>query len=347
VLGWLLQLGLFVPLAMRRRAPFAAFAVIAAVGLVQWMSGVLLPPGDLAMLVALYTVAAHASVRKMLAATLILETGVALATDRWAQGGSMLRMFILLSGMTTAAAVIGLNVRTRRAYLASLEDRAARLELERDQQAQIAAASERALIAREVHDIVTHSLSVMVALADGASFAMHTSPDQAAEAIGKASEVGRQAITEMQRVLGVLRSSGPDYHPQPGLDQIDTLLSEVRSAGLPVELVVTGAAPAMSSGVQLAVYRVIQEALTNTRKHAAFGTSSRVSLKYRRDVIDVEIVDDGQPPAQRGSVVGGHGIAGMRERVAVYGGTLDAGPLLGGGWRVHASLSLRLKEAEA
>ncbi|WP_433187166.1 sensor histidine kinase [Actinoallomurus sp. CA-150999] len=343
LLGWGLQIALLVPLIWRRRAPFTAFGVVAALAFAQWLAGVLLSTGDLAVLIALYSVAAHSTLRRLLVAAGIVEIGVAMATVQWAPRGHLGKVFVLLSGMTTAAAVIGLNMRTRRAYLASLEDRAARLEKERDQQAQIVAAEERARIARDVHDIVTHSLSVMVALTDGAAYTLPTSPDRAADAVSKASEIGRQAIAEMRRVLDVLRQDAPPptglRRPQPGLSQLDALLAEVRAAGLPVEFVVTGRPPAMASGAELAIYRLVQEALTNVRKHTPPGTTARVRLEYTAAHVEVEITDDGRPavgvPAGRQRT--GHGVAGMRERVAVYGGLMEAGPLPeGGGWRVHA-----------
>ncbi|GAA0243240.1 sensor histidine kinase [Actinomadura nitritigenes] len=342
VLGWGLQIALLVPLIWRRRAPFAAFGVVAALALVQWLGGVLLSTGDVAVLIALYSVAAHSTLRRLLVSAGVVELGVAMATVQWAPRGHLLKVFVLLSGMTTAAAVIGLNMRTRRAYMASLEDRAARLEKERDQQAQIVAAQERARIARDVHDIVTHSLSVMVALTDGAAYTMPTAPEQAADAVSKASQIGRQAIAEMQRVLDVLRRdtslSTGSRRPQPGLSQLDALLTEVRAAGLPVEFVTAGRPPAMASGAELAIYRLVQEALTNVRKHAPPGTRATVRLACTETHLEVEITDDGRrsadaPARQRRT---GHGIAGMRERVAVYGGLMQAGPLPDGGWRVHA-----------
>lgn len=335
--AWLLLVGFFLPLVLRRRHPSAVFAVVAACGLVQWLTALLVPMVDVSLLIALYTVAAHTTIRRTLAAVAVMELGAGMAaTAHWARESGDLRIFVFLSGMVTAATVLGVNTRTRRAYLASLEERARRLEFERDQQAQIAAAGERASIAREVHDVVTHSLSVMVALTDGASYAVHTAPDRAAEAVTRASEVGRQAITDMQRVLGVLRGSAlADLHPQPGLAQLDALLSEVRLAGLPVELVVGGTRPELSSGVELAVYRVVQEALNNTRKHAEPGASARVTLRYGEEAVDVTVVDDGLGAANAEG--GGHGIAGMRERVAAFGGALEAGPRTAGrGWRVHA-----------
>lgn len=339
VFAWMLEIALYVPLIWRRRAPLTVFAAVAAVAFVQWLVGVLLTTGDFAVLIALYSVAARSSLRRLLLAGAVTEVGVALATDQWAPRALTGRAFILSSGMCTAAAVLGLNLRTRRAYLASLEDRAARLERERDQQAQIVAGEERARIARDVHDIVTHSLSVMVALTDGAAYALPDSPGRAAEAAGKASEIGRQAIAEMRRVLEVLRDGEPaggNRHPQPGLSHLGGLFTEVRAAGLPVEFVVTGRPPAMASGAELAIFRIIQEALTNIRKHTAPGTTARVRLDYTVQSVDIEVTDDGRPAVSATAERPGHGIAGMRERVAVYGGLLHAGPLPGGGWRVHA-----------
>jgi signal transduction histidine kinase len=350
VLVWALQIGLFLPLMWRRRAPLTVFTLVAGVAFAQWLTGVLLPVGDFALLIALYTVAAQAPLRRMLQTAAVLEVGVALATGQWAPPGDQLKMFVLLSGMTTAAAVIGLNIRNRREHLASLEDRAARLEHERDQQARIAVAAERARIAREMHDIVTHSLSVMVALADGATYAIPASPEQAAAAIGEASHVGRQALGEMQRLLGVLRgdgdetapegvddptgSDGAGRHPQPGLDQLDDLLAQVRAAGLPTKFLVEGKPPPLQPGAQLAIYRVVQEALTNTRRHGGPGATAQVYLSYDARTIEVEITDDGR--GRPGPQSDGHGITGMRERAALYGGEVAAGPLPTAGWRVRA-----------
>ncbi|WP_194917037.1 sensor histidine kinase [Catenulispora rubra] len=377
VLGWILMFGFFLPLALRRRYPTGVFAVVAAFAFGQWAFDMLMPQVDFAPLIALYSIAAHAPIRRTLAAIGVMEIGAVMVAASWSSGNGTLRVFVFVSGMVTAAAVLGVNTRTRRAYFATLEERARRLEFERDQQAQIAAASERASIAREVHDVVTHSLSVMVALTDGASYAVHTSPDRAAEAVAKASEVGRQAITDMQRVLGVLRGSAgatmAELHPQPGLAQLDTLLAEVRVAGLPVELVVSGVRPDLSSGVELAVFRVVQEALTNTRKHAEPGASARVRLDFGQEAIEVTVLDDGNVAANAAAALGGgtggigrisgiagigelgeiaaeaggHGIAGMKERVAAFGGELEAGPRgVGRGWRVHARVPVTVVPGE-
>ena len=349
---WIVHITMLLPLVFRRRAPFAVFTVGALGAGLEYLAGTPLPMPNLGLLVALYTVASRSPLGKALAAGAITEFGAWLAAHGWGGRAIELQVFVLLSGMAVAAAGLGLNTRTRRAYLASLEERARQLELERDQQAQIAAAAERASIAREVHDIVTHSLSVMVALTDGASFAVHTAPDRAAEAIGKAAEVGRQAIGDMQRVLGVLRgtgsaTAGPALQPQPGLHQLDDLLAEVRAAGLPVELVVSGALPGLSTGAELAVYRVVQEALTNTRKHAGPGASARVELRFTDAAVDLAVVDGGGAwsPAAARPGGGGHGIAGMRERLAGFGGSVTAGPNESGrGWRVQARLPIAAAE---
>jgi signal transduction histidine kinase len=230
-----------------------------------------------------------------------------------------------------------------------LQDRAVRLERERDQRAQLAVAGERARIAREMHDIVTHNLSVMVALADGAAFAVERSPERAAAAMRQASSTGRQAITDMRRFLGVLRDDEPDAlrHPMPGIAQLGALVEQVRAAGLPTRLEVTGETATVPVAAQLTVYRLVQEALTNSLKHAPAGTRADVRLVCGREELVVVVVDDGagMPAAkaeQEGAV--GHGLAGMRERAAAYGGRLSAGPRPGGGWQVVAMLSLSAPE---
>ncbi len=334
------QVVLLVPLVWRRRAPYAVFAVLAAVAFVQWLYARVLP-GDIGLLVALYTVAAYCSRTRTWIAAIVLEFGNVLAATRWsAYTEGAIKTFIALSGMAIAAAVIGVNLRTNRAYLAALEDRADRLERERDQRDQLAVAKERSRIAREMHDIVTHSLSVMVALADGARFATEHAPHKAAAAMEQVSGTGRQALTDMRRFLGVLRPDEPDAlrHPQPGIHQLDTLAAQVRAAGLPVRLSVEGDATAVPAAAQLTVYRLVQEALTNTLKHAAAGAGASVRVRCPGDRIEVEIRDDGRPVA--GASGKGHGIAGMRDRVAAYGAAIQAGPLPGGGWRVATVLNL-------
>ncbi|QPP05378.1 sensor histidine kinase [Streptomyces bathyalis] len=340
-----LQAGLLVPLVWRRRAPLTVFGAVAATAFVQWLADVQLS-ADVALLIALYTVAAYGDRGRTLLAGAVLEVGIVLNSLSWAPEGRVVGSIISLTAMAVAAAVIGTNVRTRRAYLATVEDRAVRLERERDQRAQLAVADERARIAREMHDIVSHNLSVMVALADGAVFAQFRSPDTTTAAMRQISGTGRQALTDMRRSLGVLRADEPDAlrHPMPGIAQLESLADQVRAAGLPTRLALYGDPSPVPAAAQLTVYRLVQEALTNTLKHAPAGTRAEVRVRCSAEAVAVEVTDDGagtDRTARAGGSPSGHGIPGMRERAAAYGATLEAGPVPhGGGWRVSASLGL-------
>lgn len=339
---WFFDIALAVPLLARRRWPAGVFLAVAAIALVQWIVGRPVN-GDLAVLVALYTVGAHERRRWTVgAAAVIAEIGVVLAAARWAPPGTTLRALILLTGTATAAWVIGIYVRTRRAYLTSVLERASTAERERDQQAQIAVAAERARIAREMHDVVAHSLSVMIALTDGAAATVPTASQEAREVLGQASTVGRQALGEMHRLLGVLRDGeAAELAPQPGTADLDDLVAGVRSAGLAVELVVSGEPGSSPPGAQLAVHRIVRESLTNVLKHAPGASRVTVRLDYGPAEIGVEILnDDGRPPTRSRASSTGHGLTGMRERAAVYGGSVQAGQPPQGGWRVATRLHL-------
>jgi Histidine kinase len=205
--AWLLQAGLLAPLIWRRRYPSGVFAVVSVVALIQWITGIWLV-ADLAVLVALSTLATYRSRRAPLAAAGVLEVGVVLASVRWSLAGSWLSSLVFLSGMVAAALLLGISVRARSALVATLTERAGRLERERDQQAQIAAAAERARIAREMHDVIGHQLAVMVSLADGAAAKLASDPARAAAAIASVADVGRQALGETRGLLGVLRADG-------------------------------------------------------------------------------------------------------------------------------------------
>ncbi|WP_055724167.1 sensor histidine kinase, partial [Streptomyces niveiscabiei] len=219
-----LTAALALPLVWRRRAPLTVFGAVTAAAFVQLLADVQLP-ADIALLVALYTVAAHHGRRATLVAAAVVECGALLACLRWATDGAFLTPFVALTAMVVASAVLGMNARTTRAYLAALEERAARLEHQHDQQARLAVAEERTRIAREMHDIVTHNLSVMVALTDAAVYAQHRSPDRATTALHQIAETGRQALTDMRRTLGVLRTDEPDAerHPLPGIAHLRAL----------------------------------------------------------------------------------------------------------------------------
>jgi signal transduction histidine kinase len=246
--------------------------------------------------------------------------------------------------------VLGDSIRTRRAYFAQLEERAARLEREREAQSKVAVAAERARIARELHDVVAHNVSVMVVQADGAAYVLDAAPDQAKKALETISSTGRQALAEMRRLLGVLRTGeheeGGEYVPQPDVQQIEDLVEQCRGHGLPVDFKVEGTPRPLPSGVELTAYRIVQEALTNTRKHGGPNAGASVRLVYFDDGLGLLVEDDGKGAPhelyEEGGFDGqGHGLIGMRERVGMVGGTLDAGPRPGGGFRISALLPLK------
>ncbi|MEU1736686.1 histidine kinase [Streptosporangium sp. NPDC020145] len=329
-----LQVALAAPLVWRRHAPFTVFCVVAGAALVQWFADVQTLT-DVALLVALYTVAARSAWRYTLAAGVVLEAGVLLAAARWAAPADrFLNSAAFLTAVVVAVAVTGVNTRIR-------QERAVRLGHERDQRERLAVAEERGRIAREMHDIVTHNLSVMVALADAAVFAQRYSPERAEVAMRQISGTGRQALTDMRRSLGVLRADEPDAsrHPAPGLAELEPLAARTRAAGLSVRLSLEGDVSAVPAAAQLTVYRLVQEALTNTFKHTPSGTRAAVRVRCAGDAVTVEVVDDG-PAARAPGPSDGHGLVGMRERAAAYGGTLEAGPRDGGGWRVATRLTL-------
>jgi signal transduction histidine kinase len=342
----LLTVAMVVPLVGRRRRPTLVFGLVAVVAFVQWLIGVQQLGCDLALLVAFYTVAVYESLRRTVFCSAALELGIVLAAVRWSNGRSPLSLFVLLSGMAVAAGVLGLNVRTRRAYLDSLRDRAERLERDRDQQAVIAAAAERARIAREMHDVVAHHLAVMTALADGARFALAAHPDQAATALDAVSATGRSALSDMHALLGVLADSSGDESagtsPQPGLDALAGLAAQVTDAGLPVTFTISDVeAFPVAQGLQLVAYRVVQEALTNALKHGGNGAQARVDVRVSGRTLEVEVLDQGGTPSIRpygAQPSPGRGLLGMRERVAAYDGTLEMGARPQGGWRVRVLL---------
>jgi signal transduction histidine kinase len=343
--GWpdaALTVAMILPLVWRRRRPMLVFGLIAAVAFAQWLIGGQPLGCDLVLLVAFYTVAANESLRRTVLCAGVLELGIVLAALRWSGGRGLWWIIVLLSGMAVAAGVLGLNVRTRRAYLDSLRDRAERLERERDQQSVIAAAAERARIAREMHDVVAHHLAVMTTLADGARFALTAHPDQAATAMDAVSATGRAALSDMHALLGVLADRSGDEpagtSPQPDLSALAGLTAQVTDAGLPVTFTITGVDGfPVAQGLQLVAYRSVQEALTNALKHGGPGAQALVDVRVSARTLSVEVVDQGgRPPVRpygRPSTQG-RGLLGMRERVVAYEGTLEAGPQPEGGWRV-------------
>ncbi|MFI6408782.1 histidine kinase [Streptomyces sp. NPDC050548] len=343
-----------VAIALRRRWPEKMLVLVLVTGLAQLILDIEPVVADFAMLVIVYTVAA---IGARWASRFALATGLGAATlsqIRWPQEHTSSAGLVALAVFQTVpfalAWVLGDSMRTRRAYFAQLEERAARLEKEREAQAKVAVAAERARIARELHDVVAHNVSVMVVQADGAAYVLDSAPDQAKKALETISSTGRQALAEMRRLLGVLRTGehkeAGEYVPQPDVEQIDDLVEQCRTSGLPVDFKVEGTPRPLPSGVELTAYRIVQEALTNTRKHGGPNTGASVRLVYFDDGLGLLVEDDGKGAPhelyEEGGVDGqGHGLIGMRERVGMVGGTLDAGPRPGGGFRISALLPLK------
>jgi signal transduction histidine kinase len=328
------------PLVLRRRAPATAGALIAAICFATWLAGVVAFAAVVAVLVMLYSLGAWERRRWPLAAALFVgEAGVVMAVARWTPPAHQWMSGLMATGTVTAALVVGLYVRTRRAYLASMIERAETAERDRDHQARIAVAEERTRMAREMHDVIAHSLAVMITLNDAA--AATTTDGTVRGTVTQASDVGRQALTEMQRMLGVLRSAEPaELAPQPGTAQLTDLIAYVRSAGLTVELATSGEPGDLAPTTQLTIYRIVQESLTNVLKHGRDVRRVVVTLAYRDDRVRIRVTDDGEPGPPPDSAAIGHGLAGMRERSALYHGEFHAGPAGGGGWEVFADLAV-------
>ncbi|GAA2231592.1 sensor histidine kinase [Kitasatospora cystarginea] len=350
-------MAVLLPLLMvfRRSRPNLTTVTAVALGLIQVALDIPPNASSVAYLVFAYTGAAFGT---EWISRLALTGGVLagpLTLWRFDQGPhevlNWLRVIFLAGLMATPFILCwawGRLTRVRRAYLIELEDRAARLERERDAQAKVAVAAERARIARELHDVVAHNVSVMIVQADGAAYVLDHSPEQAKEALGTIASTGRQALVEMRRLLGVLRTSdtAEEYVPQPGVEELPELLEQVRTAGLPVEYTRTGEPTDLPRGVELTVYRIVQEALTNVRKHGGPDARAKVAMDFRDHDLEVLIEDDGRGTTAEQLAAGGadgqgHGLIGMRERVGMVSGSLDIGPRPGGGFRIRAVLPLR------
>jgi signal transduction histidine kinase len=361
------QVALIAVIAARRLWPATVFLLTSAIAFGQWLLGFPLL-GDVAVLVALYTVTAHQSRLRALLAAGLAEAGAIMAAVKWDPAGTAQRSLIFLTATVVAALFAGLAAASGSRYLAWMDERARRLEVERDQQAEIAAAAERTRIARELHDIVSHSLSVVITLADAAAIVGRADPDRGVEAMTEVSEVGRRALADMRAMLGVLRTDEPAsaLAPQPGIAELGGLIDRVRATGLSVDLNLDGTAFPLGRAAELTVYRIVQEALTNTLRHAA-AWHAQVTIGYHDPEVRVRVADDGATPSRaarreqhspgqhsqgqhsqgqhsqgqhsQGQHSRGHGLDGMRERVALHAGVLHAGPdptTPAGGWLVDA-----------
>jgi signal transduction histidine kinase len=331
------------PVALRRYRPLAVLAITVSAGAVIliFTSQAQFPVG---VLVALYTVASRCerplSIRAAKWVALPIAVGVLVSTG--ARPGRAIPELAVFA----IAWVIGDNLRTRRAYLTELEARAERLEREREEKAERAVIEERTRIARELHDVIAHNVSVMVVQASAGDELFDTDPERARESLRSVAATGRAALRELRRLLGVIRAEeepadGASYVPQPGIGYLDDLVRQVQETGLAVELSVLGEPRELPEGVGLCAYRIVQEALTNTLKHAG-ASRAAVSLRYVEDAVELQVVDDGQgvPAAGNGEgEPGGHGLIGMRERVALFGGELTARPRgSGDGYEVRARI---------
>ncbi|WP_433548004.1 sensor histidine kinase [Streptomyces sp. CA-294286] len=338
-------------LVLRRRSPVPVLAVTWALTVTELALAPTGPPAPVAMavVVALYTVAARTDRPTtwrigLLTMTTLTATGMCLSDGPW-YAQENLGLF----AWTGIGASAGDAVRSRRAFVDAIRERAERAERTREEEARRRVAEERLRIARDLHDVVAHHIALVNVQAGVASHVMDRRPDQAKEALAHVREASRSALNELRATVGLLRQSGEPNaptEPAPGLAVLDGLLDTFRNAGLPVVLARTdeGALPA---SVDLAAYRIVQEALTNVRKHAGPHAKAEVSVVRVGASIEVTVLDDGVgPPADRGPGAaaeppgdgGGHGLLGMRERVGALGGTLTAGPRYGGGFRVHAIL---------
>ena len=341
-----------IPIALRRRYPVGAFAAVVVIGGLEVLALAHPITSDLSVVILLYTVAAYRPRRVSVPALIICLLGSVLAIMRWVPDPVFQSAYTLgevaavFGGPALTAWLLGDLMHWRRGYYDALEERAARLERERDAQARIAAAAERARIARELHDVVAHNVSVMVVQADGAAYALDMAPERTREALDTISRTGRRALAEMRSLVGVLRSgeeAGAELTPQPGIEQLTGLLEQARAGGLPVSFTVEGIPRALAAGPALAAYRIVQESLTNARKHAGPTATAAVTLRFGDDRLVIKVTDDGRGVPGNGAdpeADPGHGLVGMRERVEAFGGSVVAGPRAGGGWRVAATLPL-------
>jgi signal transduction histidine kinase len=338
VAAYALVLAHTLPIALRRRFPAQVLAGALATGLAFASLRLNLIPLGPSILIYVYSVAALRPRRVSLAglaATEAMLVLVFLARPR-ALGD---RSTLVADCVVVAAAWwLGDGTRRRQQAVAAARERAAELERAREELARRAVVEERLRIARELHDVVAHSMSIIAVQSGVGAHVLDSQPEEARKALAAVEATSRQALAEMRRLLGVLRQEAEpsgSLTPSPGLAEVDALAADVARAGARVEVRIEGTRPELPLGLDLSAYRIVQEALTNVVRHAGPATA-RVHIRYAPDTVDIEVVDDGH-----GTGTGrtdGHGIAGMRERAALYGGSLDAGPLPGGGFRVAAHL---------
>ena len=321
------------PLLVRRRWPVQVLAITLVVGVAIPTAAVFWPPA----LVAVYTIASRRPWRVAVLSAVAATIALYLHRVIW---GYNLPLFGVIAGiaLSGAALALGLYQATRLAYFEQLRERAARLERERELLDEQAAAQERLRIARELHDVVAHNVSLMVIQAHALGATVED-PDATRQGAKTIAELGRDAMSEMHRTLELMRAdtAEEDRSPQPALGDLGPLLERTHAAGVNVDLSVTGAPRPLPSGVELSAYRIVQEALTNVIKHSGSDRAS-VELRYRDSALELEILDNGGGAGPPAILPPGHGLVGMRERVALFGGNLDTGPAGERGYRVLATL---------
>jgi signal transduction histidine kinase len=325
-------------LAWRRRAPLAVLALaFPAVALSRTSSVDASIALTAAVMVATYSAGAHTRGRAAVTAAAGVAGLVALAVVRVTAGVEDASDVVLPLSLFAGPWLAGLAIRERRDRASVLEERAVILERQRLEQARTAVAEERARIAREMHDIVAHALSIIVLQARGARRALTDDPDSARSALGAIESTSSEALAEVRQLLGVLRDEDAPLTPEPGLAELESLVEQLRAAGLIVEVDVAGVPSSLPPSLDRAAYRIIQEALTNVLRHAGAATAS-VSVAYRSDRLEINVHDTGRPTLEVAAA--GAGIEGMRERAVSLGGSLEAGPEAGGGFSVRARLPL-------
>ncbi|MCT2586462.1 sensor histidine kinase [Actinophytocola sp. S1-96] len=342
-IGVPIVVGVVAPMVFRRKYPVAAAFLTLLCGIPHAVFELGVASFATAC-IALYTLVVYVGRRQATAFLVANALITGIQTPLQYEDRESVVLTLIMAAMLLALSwLLGEFVGARRAYHAEVEQRLSLLEVERDHQARMAVAEERARIARELHDVVAHAVSVMVVQADGAAYAVHGNPELADGAVRTISQTGREALAELRRLLGVLRSEdeGGGRTPQPGTQSLAELAERVRGVGLPVRLELVGDLDELPTGIGLGIYRIVQEALTNSLKHAGPGTQALVRVERTADTVELEISDDGRAAMRTlVGVAGGNGLIGMRERALVFGGSLEAGPSADGGWQVRARLPL-------
>lgn len=332
-----------VPMVVRGRFPISVLVVTGGAVVTYVAAGYNEGALPVWLLITAGSVGARHELRKVLGAAAYMVGAMVVLLALQHDREFTFWTFLVQLALFSTAFTIGTSIRSRRLRMEALEERAAALEATRAEEAKRAVADERLHIAQELHDVLAHTLSVIAVQAGTGAHVLDTEPEEARRALLNIADTSRSSLAELRRLLGVLRSENAEKHyvPAPRLADLDRLAAEITAAGVPVQMTVDGSPDGLSPGVELAAYRVVQEALTNVLKHAG-PASAQVHIGYHPGGLDIEVLDDGRGlAAHNGHATGhttGHGLIGMHERVAMYGGTMRTSPAPGGGFRVVAHL---------